>query len=257
MLSLSCRKLAIAVAGLAIVSFTAADRAVAQNCGFSGSCTTTFAEVVDVSGSDPALQPALDDYMFDTDIGAFVAQVEADVGQLLLGPYGISVETEIFSQIGIGDPESPDFIVLHTDFLETTTATFALTDPPWEPYSGTSTTTFQSIVDVTSSEPFLQPALSAYTIGDDIDAFVAQLETNLSQQLLGTYGITVVRIVINLIGIGDPESPDFIALHADYLILTTASFALHRSIIPEPSTALLLLMSAACGAARHRRPRAM
>jgi hypothetical protein len=253
----SQRALAIAVAGMALAWFMIPGDVEAQNCGFTGTCTITTAEAIDVSASDPALQPVLDDYMFDTDIGAFVAQVETDIGQVLLGSYGIGVETSILAQFGLGDPESPDFIVIHTDFLETTTATFALRDPPGDSSIGTSTTTFQSAVDVADSETALRSALSTYTFGTDIDDFVDQLEDNLSQQLLGTYGITFDRTILNQIGIGDPESPDFIILHTDYLERTTASFALRRSIIPEPSGMLLLLMAAACSAAVRRRARTM
>jgi hypothetical protein len=138
----SRRMLTVVLIGLAMVP--AAARVVIGGFPSTGSSTTTKVTVVEsdftFSNTDPFLMPLIQEkfstYGFDEVLTtmhneAYAAFLEAtlELEADLMQPLRISastmtdVMTTILSQIGIGDPESPDFIVLHTDYLETTTIT--------------------------------------------------------------------------------------------------------------------------------------
>jgi len=126
---------------------------------------------------------------------------------------------------------------------------WAAAQPP--PIStGTSTTT--QVADFISSGLPYAP----FFAGDPYDNYVAQGLT-----LQHRNGSTLEQTIINLIGVGDPESPDFIPIHTDYLEVFT--FIDQSFSVPEPSSvAMLTLGGAMLGGfawrrSRHRGSRAL
>jgi hypothetical protein len=208
---------------------------------------------VDVSASDPSLQGALSAYVFGfefADIESFVGQLESDLGHFVFGTYGLIAEKSL---IGPGL------------FEETVTAYFALApDDPTTPYidtTGSNFTTLAQSSDNADTDSDILEALSLNGASSDFSAFFSDLESDLGYPVVGRYGVTRERTILSQVGIGDPESPDFIVLHTDYLLETLTSTDLHAApaapdgAVPAPSAAAFFALAGALAYWRGRNRR--